>query len=243
MALALQVTTFIMSLDGLFFFIKTYCILVQGFWCRRQFRPFMKNQGSWFVVTLLSCKRSIWMIIAASCYNDVIVSAMASQITGVSIVCSPVCSGADQRKHQSYASLAFVRGTTGGFPSQRASNAENVSIWWCHLDFSIYYKHTDGYVLFHFCSYFFYTMSCGNTSFEQCGSRASRVAAVFVDAIIISSRSALDAQGVGYLDCPLIAGYGESFNERHLFQLELGNTFQWGKYISKYRQQNVGHFI
>ena len=33
-----------------------------------------------------------------------------SQITGVSVVCSPVCLGADQRKHQSPASLAFVRG-------------------------------------------------------------------------------------------------------------------------------------
>ena len=46
-------------------------------------------------------------------YNDVIMSAMASQITGVSIVCSVVCSfvQADQRKHQSSASLAFVRGS------------------------------------------------------------------------------------------------------------------------------------
>ena len=35
-------------------------------------------------------------------------SAMASQITGVSSVCSSVCS--DQRKHQRPASLAFVRG-------------------------------------------------------------------------------------------------------------------------------------
>ena len=35
--------------------------------------------------------------------------AMTSQITGVSIVCSTVCSGTDQRKHQSSASLAFVR--------------------------------------------------------------------------------------------------------------------------------------
>ena len=43
-------------------------------------------------------------------YSDVIVSATASQITSVSIVCSLVCSGADQRKHQSPASLAFVRG-------------------------------------------------------------------------------------------------------------------------------------
>ena len=37
-------------------------------------------------------------------------SAMASQITSVSIFSSIVCSGADQRKHQSSASLAFVRG-------------------------------------------------------------------------------------------------------------------------------------
>ena len=56
--------------------------------------------------------------------------AMASQITGISTVCSTVCSGESQRKHQSSATLAFVGGIhrwTGGFPSQRASNAENVS--------------------------------------------------------------------------------------------------------------------
>ena len=35
---------------------------------------------------------------------------MASQITCVSIVCSTVSSGADQRKHQNSASLACVRG-------------------------------------------------------------------------------------------------------------------------------------
>ena len=43
-------------------------------------------------------------------YSDVIISTMASQITGVSMICSTVCWGADQRKHQSSASLAFVRG-------------------------------------------------------------------------------------------------------------------------------------
>ena len=43
-------------------------------------------------------------------YSDAIMRAMASQITGVSIVCSNLCSGAGQRKHQSSASLAFVRG-------------------------------------------------------------------------------------------------------------------------------------
>ena len=36
-------------------------------------------------------------------------SAMAFQIIGVSIVYSTICSGADQRKHQSSASLVFVR--------------------------------------------------------------------------------------------------------------------------------------
>ena len=43
-------------------------------------------------------------------YNDVIMSTMASQITSISIVYSTVCSSADQRKYQSSASLAFVRG-------------------------------------------------------------------------------------------------------------------------------------
>ena len=37
-------------------------------------------------------------------------SARVSQITGVSFVCSTACSGADQRKHQSSVSVAFVRG-------------------------------------------------------------------------------------------------------------------------------------
>ena len=36
--------------------------------------------------------------------------AIASQITSLTIVYSAVCSGADERKHQSSASLAFVRG-------------------------------------------------------------------------------------------------------------------------------------
>ena len=43
-------------------------------------------------------------------YNDVIISPMASQIISISIVYSTVCSGSDQRKHQSYASPAIVRG-------------------------------------------------------------------------------------------------------------------------------------
>ena len=41
-------------------------------------------------------------------YSDVIISAVASQITGAPIVYSTVCSGTDQRKHQSPASMAFM---------------------------------------------------------------------------------------------------------------------------------------
>ena len=50
------------------------------------------------------------MDLASRYCSDVITSAMLSQITGVSIVYSTVCSGADQRKHHSSASVAFVRG-------------------------------------------------------------------------------------------------------------------------------------
>ena len=57
--------------------------------------------------------------------NDVMMSAMASQITSLTIVYSTskirvtgLCEGNSP--------------VTGEFPTQRASNAENVSIWWRH---------------------------------------------------------------------------------------------------------------
>ena len=60
--------------------------------------------------------------------------AMASQITSLMIVYSTIYSGADQSKHQSSASLAFVWGIHRDrwFPAQMASNTENVFIWWSH---------------------------------------------------------------------------------------------------------------
>ena len=67
-------------------------------------------------------------------YSDVIMGMMASQIMGISIVCSTVCSEANQRK-----SSELVTGlcegyprVTDGLPSQRACNVEKVSIWWRH---------------------------------------------------------------------------------------------------------------
>ena len=61
-------------------------------------------------------------------------SAMESQITSLMIVYSSFYSGADQRKHQSSASLAFVGESPmiGEFPAQKAIEAENVSVWWRH---------------------------------------------------------------------------------------------------------------
>ena len=77
-------------------------------------------------------------------YDDVIIGAKASQITSVTIVYSTVYSGADQRKHHSSASLAFVR--------QMASYAENISIWRRHHELgetNIYQEHNYMRILCH----------------------------------------------------------------------------------------------
>ena len=68
-------------------------------------------------------------------YSDVIMGARASQITGVSIVYSTVCSGADSKKTPKLCVTGLCEGNspmTGESPAQRASNAEKVSIWWRH---------------------------------------------------------------------------------------------------------------
>ena len=75
-----------------------------------------------------------WCATACTHYNDVIMSAMASQITGVSIVCSSVGSGRwkDTWKLRVTGLCVGNSPVTGEFPAQRASNAENVTIWWRH---------------------------------------------------------------------------------------------------------------
>ena len=52
--------------------------------------------------------------ISAEYYCDVKMTVMASQITSLTIVYSTIYSGADQRKHQNSASLAFVLGIHRG---------------------------------------------------------------------------------------------------------------------------------
>ena len=60
-------------------------------------------------LSILSSCETLFKKIHWNYYSDVIMSTMTSQVTGVSVVYSTVCSGADQRKHQSSASLAFVQ--------------------------------------------------------------------------------------------------------------------------------------
>ena len=78
------------------------------------------------------CRNVSWDPVFMNHYNDVIMGAMASPITSLTIVYSTVYSGADQRKHQRSSSLALVRGIHRWFPTRRVGNAENVSIWWRH---------------------------------------------------------------------------------------------------------------
>ena len=63
----------------------------------------------WVISTDLFC-RAVQSEYRIFHYIDVIMTTMASQITSLTVVYSIVYSGADQRKHQRSASLAFVRG-------------------------------------------------------------------------------------------------------------------------------------
>ena len=68
-------------------------------------------------------------------YNDVIMSTMASQITSLTIVCSTVCSRHRSKKTSKLCVTGLFEGNsqvTGEFPTQRASNVENISLWWLH---------------------------------------------------------------------------------------------------------------
>ena len=60
----------------------------------------------------------------------------ASQITSLTIVCSQPFIQAQIKENIKYPRYwplcAGNSPVTGEFPAQRASNAENVSIWWCH---------------------------------------------------------------------------------------------------------------
>ena len=73
-------------------------------------------------------------------YCDVTMTMMASQITSLTVVYLIVYSDADQRKHQSVALLAFVRGIHRwpvNSPHKGPVTRKNVSIWWRRHDWLV----------------------------------------------------------------------------------------------------------
>ena len=91
---------------GLWYFLYRVCVCVEGHIdmylhlteMTQVFEtPLDDRQGSTYVIWSITVKSSV-------------MNAMASQIAGVPVIYSTVCSRGDQRKHESSASLAFVRG-------------------------------------------------------------------------------------------------------------------------------------
>ena len=73
-------------------------------------------------------------------YIDVTMSAMASQITSLTIVYSIVYSKRRSKKTSELRVTGLCEGkspVTGEFPAQRASKEKNVSIWWRHHVFML----------------------------------------------------------------------------------------------------------
>ena len=73
--------------------------------CKSYIIPFTGRPGSPLFPSLLIINEVVFIH-----YSDIMMVAMASQITSVTIGYSTVYSGANQRKHRSFASLAFVQG-------------------------------------------------------------------------------------------------------------------------------------
>ena len=84
------------------------CIII--LWSISKLNPFMRIFLNSVPIPIdTSCRYLGDIVYSNLChYRDVIMSTRASQITSPTIVYSTISSGADQRKHQSYASLAFV---------------------------------------------------------------------------------------------------------------------------------------
>ena len=85
--------------------------------------------GGHFQTSWCTCEFTVMRIH----YNDVTISAVASQITSLMIVYSIVYSRRRSKKISKFrvTGLCDVNSLgTGEFPAHRVSNAENVSIWW-----------------------------------------------------------------------------------------------------------------
>ena len=76
--------------------------------CRNLIQPF--KVAFWRTLDDFKTRKKTMAVTKPFHYGDVIMGTIASQITSLTNVYSNVYWGTDQRKHQSSASLAFVRG-------------------------------------------------------------------------------------------------------------------------------------
>ena len=96
-------------------------------------RPLL-GRISWYLLNVVKSLQLIWGS-GTKHDNDAIMSAMASQITSLAIVYSTVFSRRRLKKTSKLRVTSLCAGNstaTAEFQAQRASNVENVSIYWRH---------------------------------------------------------------------------------------------------------------
>ena len=105
-------------------YVQTFCLFIHKWNFYIQISLHKNDNATWvciasfwkeavlFIIVMLLADKMVPKTNKAHFYhyNDIIMSAMASQMTSLTIVYWAVYSGADQRKHQSFTSLAFVWG-------------------------------------------------------------------------------------------------------------------------------------
>ena len=115
------------------------------FWCRHPFIWGLSVCNIWFLIKYwrgLIVITMVWMVqplCKGLCFMRHVVVAPQSRPT--SIVCSTVCSVADQSKTSKLPVTGLCEGispVTGEFPSQRASSAENITFCWRHPEVFAY---------------------------------------------------------------------------------------------------------
>ena len=129
--------------------ILLYSIMLPHFWSSYKYLiryslhycPRWRHMAPWYLANIVSEKRCVIWSHLENAIRKIYATLRwrhngRDGVTSLAIVYSTVYWGADQRKHQSFPSLAFLRGSpvTGEFPAQMASHAENIFIWWRHHD-------------------------------------------------------------------------------------------------------------
>ena len=94
--------------------LKFVHVVTSGQWALANWLHFWKFWQEHMLQHWTCTYTSIMTMGCSNHYYDVIMGPIASQITSLTIVYSIVYSDTDQRKHQSSASLAFVRGIHRG---------------------------------------------------------------------------------------------------------------------------------